>query len=175
MLVFSVRKKKIVIFCKKKHTRNNDGNNVPRLCKHYSCSRTVRKVKANISTEASVPSGLLCQGIIPREVHPNSLFSSFQWLRFRLEKTDATDLWWKNEQDSPSALRGMQGAGGDKDGACGPLLAGEGLSTQRLPSSEPVGQLGLGCQFILRFATLKISGKPGKRPLCQFYSSENLH
>lgn len=66
MPIIFPKEKNVVIFCKKKHTRNNDGNNVLRLCKHYSYSRTVQKVKANISAEASVPSGLPCKGIAPK-------------------------------------------------------------------------------------------------------------
>lgn len=74
----------------------------------------------------------------------------------------------------PGHAQGDRSAGGEEDRACGPLLAGEGLATLQLPSSEPVVQLGLGHQFSLQFTTLKISGKPGRCPLCRFLLLRNL-
>lgn len=68
----------------------------------------------------------------------------------------------------PGRAQEDRSTGGEEDRACSALLAGQGLATLQLPSSEPVVQLGLGHQFSLQFTTLKISGKPGRCPLCCF-------
>lgn len=91
MPIFSFpKRKKIVIFCKKKHTRNKDGNNILRLRKHYCCSRIVQKLKARTSAEASVPSGHRCQGIVPRRsLSQLPIFSFFAGVKVQVREDRA--------------------------------------------------------------------------------------